>query len=94
MNPNLNNILLLMALLGNRDKDERFLQFFAVASLLGTSSMPPATTTSVTPTTACPPATQCDLLLLALVCGGGHGLFGGFDRDRDRPPHGAKRKEE
>jgi hypothetical protein len=88
MNPNLNSLILLMAVMGNRDRDDRLLQFLLITTLLGASVTPSAAgTTSPPATTVCPPANQCDmtLMLLALTGGfGGGGLFGRRDRDHDR----------
>src|SRR5947199_364722 len=104
MNPNFTSLLLLLAVTGNRDRDDRLIQFLLIASLLGgatslTGATMPTTTTGTTSTALCPPVTQCDLSLLVLALGaGGGGLFGGGgglfgrredrDRDRDKPPTG------
>lgn len=92
MNPNFNTLVILLALMGGHDRDDRsreggFLQTLAVVGLLGGFGMAQnTTTTSSTPTTG-PPTSQCDLLFLAMALGG-RGLLGrrgDWDRDRGEP---------
>jgi hypothetical protein len=88
MNPNFSTLLMLMALMGDRDRDDRhrddrFLQTLAVVGLLGGFTTTQATGIPSSAPTICPPASQCDLLLLAMTLGGGGGLLGRRGRDRD-----------
>ena len=93
MNPNFSSLLMLVALMGDRNRDDRhrddrFLQTLAVVGLLGGFGTTQATSTTSSAPTTCPPANQCDLLLLAMTLGGGGGLLGrrgDWGRDRDEP---------